>query len=100
MTKRFAAINGENNLRGLDAETFAERAAEHIGELNAIHPFLDGNGRALRAFLEILAEQAGHHIDLARVDPRAWNDASARSFHKLDYAPMRNIIVEAMSTRN
>jgi fido (protein-threonine AMPylation protein) len=73
MDKRFAAINGENNLRGLDAATFAARAAEHIGELNAIHPFLDGNGRALRAFLENLAEQAGHHIDLARVDPQAWN---------------------------
>ncbi len=89
MDKRFAAIIGENNLRGLDAATFAARAAEHISELNAIHSFLDGNGRALRAFLEILVEQAGHNIDLARVDPQAWNDASARSFHKADYAPMR-----------
>ncbi len=99
MDKRFAAINGENNLRGLDAATFAARAAEHLGELNAIHPFLDGNGRALRAFLEILAEQAGHHIDLARVDPQAWNDASAQSFHKADYAPMREVIAKAMTTR-
>lgn len=99
MEQRFAAIGSENNLRGPDAATFADRAAEHIGELNAIHPFLDGNGRTLRAFLEILAEQARHRIDLARVNPQAWNDASARSFHKLDYTPMREIIAGAMATR-
>ena len=51
MDKRFAAIIGENNLRGQGAATFAARAAEHISELNAIHPFLDGNGRALRALI-------------------------------------------------
>jgi cell filamentation protein len=98
MDKRFVAINGEDDLRGLDAATFATRAAEHIGELNAIHPFLDGNGRVLRAFLEILAEGAGFSIDLARVDPRAWNDAAARSFHQADYSPIREVIAGAMIT--
>jgi cell filamentation protein len=68
LKKRFAAINAENDLRGLDADAFAVRAAVHISELNAVHPFLDGNGRALRAFLEILADRAGHPIDLARID--------------------------------
>jgi len=96
MEKRFAAINAQNDLRGLDAATFADCAAEHVNELNAIHPFLDGNGRALRAFLEILADQAEHAIDLTRIEPRAWNDASALGFHKMDYAPMRAIIALAM----
>jgi cell filamentation protein len=89
LDKRFAAIHAEDNLRGIEAETFAMRAAEHISELNAIHPFLDGNGRALRAFLEILAEQAGSAIDLARIDPQAWNAASIAGFHRQDYALMR-----------
>ena len=96
MKKRFAAINAENNLCGLDANGFAARAAEHISELNAIHPFLDGNGRALRAFLEILAERAGHAIDLARIDPQAWNAASIAGFHKQDYRPMRAVIAGAL----
>src|SRR5208282_5709473 len=39
MDKRFAAINAEDNLRGLTPEQFAARAAEYSGELNAIHPF-------------------------------------------------------------
>jgi hypothetical protein len=78
MSKRFGAINAEHDLRGRAADRFAARAAEHLNELNAIHPFLDGNGRAQRAFLEIPAERAGHEIDLARVEPTAWNQASSK----------------------
>jgi cell filamentation protein len=63
MDARFAAINAEDNLRGLAPERFAARAAEHICELNAIHCFLDGNGRTQRAFLDALAAEADHKID-------------------------------------
>jgi cell filamentation protein len=97
MDKRFAAIDAENNLRGLPAEQFATRAAEHINELNAIHPFLDGNGRTQRAFLEILAEQAGHLIDLARIDPQTWNSASVKGFYQQDHSAMRALIADAMT---
>ena len=97
LQRRFAAINAEDDLRGLDADLFIARAAEHISEINAIHPFLDGNGRALRAFLEILAVGAGHTIDLARIDPEAWNAASIAGFHKQDYQPMRDVIAGALA---
>lgn len=60
---RFAAIHAENDLRGLTPEHFATRAAEHLSELNAIHPFREGNGRAQRAFLEVLGRNAGHRVD-------------------------------------
>jgi cell filamentation protein len=99
MDKRFAAIKAEDNLRGLTADQFSARAAEHTCELNAIHPFLDGNGRTQRAFLEMLAEQAGHEIDLARIDPQAWNEAAKESYYRQDYRPMRNIIAGAIVER-
>lgn len=98
MNKRFAAIKAEDNLRRLTPEGFAARAAEHTCELNAIHPFLDGNGRALRVFLEMLAEQAGHRVDLARIDPDAWNEASKVSYWTQDYRLMRDIIVGTLIT--
>ncbi len=72
LEKRFAAIRAENGLLGMSADQFAERAAEHLSELNAIHPFREGNGRTLRAFLGILAERAGHEIDMTLIDPKAW----------------------------
>jgi cell filamentation protein len=99
MEKRFEAILAEKNLRGLTAQKFAERAAEHVCELNAIHPFLDGNGRTLRACLEILAAQAKHPIDLGRIDPELWNRASAESYHTQDYGPMQNVIEIILITR-
>ena len=97
LAKRFGAIHRENALRGLTAGEFAARAADHICELNAIHPFRDGNGRTLRAFLVALGRQAGHEIELARIDPRAWNEASRQSFRAGDSRPMQRIIAGAMA---
>lgn len=99
MEKRFAAINAEDNLRGLTADQFAARAAEHICELNVIHPFRDGNGRTMRSFLDVLAEQAGHEIDMTRIDQSAWEVASIESFFTQDYRPMRNVIAGALVER-
>ena len=54
MGRQFRELNAENNLQRLDMDTFADRAAHHIIELNAIHPFREGNGRTNRLFLEVL----------------------------------------------
>src|ERR1700680_682646 len=99
MNERFAQINAEDNLRGLTADQFAVRSAEHVCELNAIHAFLEGNGRTQRAFLQILVEQAGHAIDLARIDPEAWNQAAVAGYHKQDYRPMCAVIMAAFAER-
>jgi len=97
LEKRFEAIRSENGLQGLRADRFAYRAAEHVAELKAIHPFREGNGRTLRAFLGILAERAGHAIDMTRIDPKAWNDASRESFRSGDSTFMREVISGAMA---
>ena len=99
MRRRFAALQAENELRGLDVAAFIERAAEHIAELNAIHPFREGNGRTLRAFLEMLCERAGYPIALERIGVSAWMEASIRSFRDGDYEPMRKVIAAAMVDR-
>jgi fido (protein-threonine AMPylation protein) len=43
LAKQFERLKQERNLKGLTAENFAERAAFHIGEINFIHPFREGN---------------------------------------------------------
>ena len=96
LQKRFEAIRTENELRGLSTEEFAARAADHISELNAIHPVRDGNGRTLRAFLFVLGRQAGHEVDMTQIDPQAWNDASRESFRTGDLTPMRHVIAGAI----
>jgi cell filamentation protein len=74
-------------LRGLSAADFAARAGEIMGDVNYVHPFRDGNGRTQLQYLKQLAQQAGHPIDLARLDPAGWLEAS-RAAQNADYAPM------------
>lgn len=40
-----------------------------LADLNALHPFREGNGRAQRAFLQLLARDAGYQLRWGDVDP-------------------------------
>jgi cell filamentation protein len=42
---------------------FTERLTYYVGEINAIHPFREGNGQAQRAFFERLATDARYFLD-------------------------------------
>ena len=90
--KRLVAAN---YLRGLSAEKFADQAGEIIGDLNYVHPFREGNGRVQLLYLEQLAAQAGHPIDLTRIERDSWMDAS-RQAHRGDYAAMSACISAAL----
>jgi cell filamentation protein len=63
-----ARLPAENWLRGLQPEPFVARLAHYMGEINATHPFREGNGRTQRVFCALLAEQAGYFIDFESVD--------------------------------
>jgi cell filamentation protein len=76
----FADLANQKNLSGLDADTFAERAAHFLAELNAIHPFREGNGRAQLSFMAALADHAGHPFALERIEPKAMLEATIASF--------------------
>jgi cell filamentation protein len=49
----FRALHREGCLHGLPRDAFTERLTYYLGEVNAIHPFREGNGRAQRAFFGI-----------------------------------------------
>jgi cell filamentation protein len=79
----FGELREDNYLRGLDASTFAYRAAAvYVEDLNFIHPFREGNGRASRAFLEQLARQAGHELDQSRIDSDGWMQGAVQSYRQ------------------
>jgi cell filamentation protein len=80
MRKLFLQLKRQRNLRGLSAEAFAAQAAHFLAELNAIHPFREGNGRAQMTFLALVAGQAGHPFDLERLDPDQFLAAMICSF--------------------
>ena len=81
--------------RGYGLDEFAEGVGPMLGEINHVHPFREGNGRAQFQYLKQLAKRAGHTIDLTRIDRSAWLDASRRS-NVGNYAAMVRCIRQAL----
>lgn len=77
----FTELRQASFLRGLPAEAFAAQAAHVLAELNALHAFRDGNGRTQLIFLALLADQAGHPLDLSHLEPERFLAAMIASFH-------------------
>lgn len=64
-----AELVDEGLLIGRGQSAFVTRLAHYYGELNALHPFREGNGRALRAFLRQVSAVAGWRVDWSGLTP-------------------------------
>ncbi len=87
----FRELAQEHYLRGLEPAEFSRRAAHYLAELNALHPFRDGNGRALRALFSQLAHDSGYTIVWKHMTQAEMLEASRRSFSG-DLAPLTTLI--------
>ena len=75
----FTRLTAADRLKGRGREDFLDGLTELLADLNALHPFREGNGRTQRAFCSQLAREAGHHIRWALMDPRENIPASRAS---------------------
>ena len=89
-TQAFNELKNEHYLIGQPLDVFIKRASYYLGEINAIHPFREGNGRAQRNFIECLGKVAGYDI-VWEVSPEQMIEASANSFLK-DYRLLEEIL--------
>lgn len=92
MQKQFRLLAKERYLVNLSKKEFSSSAAEFVNEINACHPFIDGNGRAQRFWLRMLANNAGYDLILKSSDAVIWNDASRAGFVQSDHKPMAKLI--------
>lgn len=81
LSQQLVGIARERYLTDLPPAQFIKRLAFYMGEINAAHPFREGNGRVQRAFCAQLAEQAGYFIDFDGVSRDAMYAAMIASFH-------------------
>jgi len=63
----FDDLKSKKYLFGLSRQDFVKEVANLAAELNALHPFREGNGRAIRLFLIMLADHAGYLLDYSQV---------------------------------
>jgi cell filamentation protein len=96
LTETLNKLKAEQFLRGLDAARFSERGAYYLGEINAIHPFREGNGRTQREFVRQLARQAGHTISWAGISQAENVAASIASHTSGDNSGLATIIRTAI----
>jgi len=87
----FRALGGENFLRGLERRPFIDRLTYYLGEVNAVHPFREGNGRTQRAFFEQLARDVGFTVNWQHLDAARNVEASA-AIMRGDAEPMRKLL--------
>jgi cell filamentation protein len=92
----FRALRGENFLQSLERSSFLDRLTFYLGEVNAVHPFREGNGRTQRALFEQLARDAGFTLNWQHLDA-ARNIAASAAIMRGDAEPMRKMLDALMA---
>jgi cell filamentation protein len=74
--KLFKMLADANGFQGLDRVNLINACAELFGDLNVVHPFREGNGRAQRILFEHIIVNAGYEISWWPVEPAEWIQAN------------------------
>ena len=89
-------LQSENNLCGLPKSKFIERIAYYMGEINALHPFREGNGRTCREFFRQLSLNANYTLDFSRTEKEELLTADIEAFNG-KYENLIKILEKAIS---
>ena len=92
-TRIFTELKQDKYLENLPAGLFAKRLAYYLAELNALHPFREGNGRTQREFIRQLAYQNNYFVSYSGISQDEMIEASKASFN-LNYAPLEQLILD------
>ena len=92
----FKTLKSEDYLQGLNEENTASRLAYYFSEINALHPFREGNGRSQREFIRTLTLHIGYVINFAKVSKEEMLKASKDSF-LCDYGKMEQLFKKCIN---
>jgi cell filamentation protein len=91
-------LRQEKYLRGLARDAFIDRVTYYLGEINAVHPFREGNGRTQRAFFEQLAADAGYTLAWQHLDADR-NVMASDAIMRGNPDPLRKMLDELIDHR-
>lgn len=75
-------LQAEKYLANLEKAKFISRLAFYMGEINALHPFREGNGRTQRVYFGYLCQNAGYGIEFSKVDKDVLLQADIGAFNR------------------
>ncbi len=87
-----------NTLKKIDAmpeTTFDEIVAKYV-EMNIAHPFMEGNGRSTRIWLDlILKKSLGKCVDWSKIGKKDYMNAMVKS--PMDAVPLKSLLFHALT---
>ena len=90
IAKLFTEFEETSFFQDLSREELISAVAQFYGDLNMIHPFRDGNGRAQRLFFEHMITNAGYQIFWVSIKKNAWVKANIAAV-TCDYSALKSI---------
>lgn len=93
----YEQLRKENFLKDIsEHEEMTQRLAYYLSEVNAIHPFREGNGRTQRVYIQQICQNNGRFaVDFSLVSSDDMVAASKAAFN-LDYNPMEKVISKCL----
>lgn len=86
----FRKLKSEQYFIDYDNETTLDKLVDLFADINALHPFREGNGRSQRIFIESLAKINGIYLDLTNVSKMDMIVASHESING-DYKKLKEM---------
>ncbi len=83
-------LKKNNYLKYLPRDNFIEEVADCFGDINAMHPFREGNGRTQQIFLKQLSKEAGYELQWKLASKKEIDYASIASFNG-EMKPLENL---------
>lgn len=80
MDALFRGLRGGDVFVDLSSSAFLQKIACFLGELNAIHPFREGNGRSQMAFIGLIGATFAHPFALERLNRDTFLSAMIASY--------------------
>ena len=80
MEMLFERIHGGATFEVVEKEDFLNEITSFLSDLNAIHPFREGNGRTQLAFVSLVGSSFGHPFCLERLNRDTYLPAIIASF--------------------
>lgn len=91
----FDELKKDKFLVGLEKSDFIDKLSYYMGEVNALHPFREGNGRTQRHFFAQLAEYAGYSLDFSKTDKQTLLTADINAMDG-KYDKLKNILANCI----
>ncbi|PRY66554.1 cell filamentation protein [Vreelandella songnenensis] len=88
--KLFTKLAEQNYFIELGRADLVAACAELYGDLNVVHPFREGNGRAQRLFFEHLIINCGYRLSWHPLGRDEWIEANIAGYY-CDYRPLSSI---------